>query len=100
MPQSNTNPITKEDLTNALKPIFDRFDAIDKRFEAIDERFEAIDERFDTIETRLDAIDIRLHHIEQDIGRIDQNIQIIAGQGGYGYNVKRKRVPPREQKVG
>ena len=76
---AQATPITAEDLTNALKPIF---------------------ERFDVLETRLDAIDIRLNHIEQDIGRIDQNIRIIAEQGGYGYEQKRKIVPARKKKVG
>ena len=72
-------PITMEDLTKALQPILDRFDVL---------------------ETRLDAIDIRLNHIEQDIGRIDQNIRIIAEQGGYEYEQKRKIVLARKKKVG
>ena len=76
---AQATPITKEDLTQALEPIFKRFDAIDKR---------------------LDSIETDIREIKSDISRIDANIEIMATSQGYPYSKQDRIVSAFERKVG
>ena len=75
---AQANPITKDDLTESLQPIFERFDAIDKR---------------------LDNIETDIREIKSDISRIDANIDIMATSQGYPYSKEERVVRGFERKV-
>ncbi len=82
--------VTKNDLDEALRPIYARFDAIDARFDAMagnsDARFDAIDARFDAMagnsDARFDAIDARIDAMARSTGAkfdaIDARIDAMA----------------------
>lgn len=59
-----TEPATKQDIKDALVPVYDRFDQIDERLDKMDKRFDKMDKRFDKMDDRFDKMDERFDKME------------------------------------
>jgi len=72
---TETDLVTRVDLSTLSERLAARFDGIDARFDGTDARFEAIDARFDGIDARFDAIDARFEAIDSRFGGIDARLE-------------------------
>ncbi len=108
MPSSNTNPLTKKDLTEALGVQTRAFDkklndqtkelksytdqqteklaaivntAFQEQKDHLDQRFDGVEEQIQVVETKLDrALYAELTHLEARVSQLEERVGIKAGK--------------------
>ena len=58
-----------EIVTEALKPVYSRFDAVDKKLETVDQKLEVL-------ESRVDSVATSQMRVEQEIGAFREGYQL------------------------
>ncbi len=83
--------LTKNDLDEALRPIYAKFDGIDSKFVGIDAKFVAIDARFDAIDAKFVAIDARFDAMDAKIDSVYRELSgkfnILVGVMALGFTL-------------
>ena len=90
--------VTKSDLDEAVRPIYEqlhamdakfearmdafdaKFDGLEPRFDAIDAKFEAVDAKFVAMEARFDAVDTKFDAVDGKFDAVDRKFDAVDGK--------------------